>query len=481
MKSISCLLFLYCLLVLPAYAQIGIGGQPHPSAVLDLKSPANDKAFYPPRLTTAQRKAIANPQAGAFVYDIDKGTFYISDGQNWLPLVPTTPNNIAPIDRTASDGTANDYFGNRVAILGDYAIVGAFVDDIGANTDQGSAYVFVRSGGTWIQQAKLTASDGEANEYFGWSVAISGDYAIVGAPYDQIEANFAQGSAYVFVRSGSNWTQQAKLTASNGAAGARFGGSVAISGDYAIVGACGDAVGVNSNPGSAYVLQRTGSNWTFQSKLTSGVASDGDNFGWSVAISGDYAIVGADLGDNLGYNGLNINQGYALIFVRNGSTWTFQRALVTNDGVAGDNFGISVAISGDYAIVGAHQDAIGANRVQGSAYVFVRSGNSWTQQAKLIASDGADSDYFGWSVAISGDYAIVGANASYSADNSDQGSAYVFRRTGSSWTQVRQVTDNSPASTYNAINVGISNGSFIIGKPGFESGKGKVSFGTVEN
>ena len=262
MKLSLYFVLLGCLLTLPTYAQIGMGGQPHPSAVLDLKSPANDKALYPPRLTTIQRKAIANPQPGAFLYDLDQSTFYLFDGANWLPLAFQNPANIMPTTRLASDGATFDSFGNSVAISGDYALVGAYGDDIGANANQGSAYVFVRSGSSWTQQDKLTATDGAANDYFGNSVAISGDYALVGAYADDIGANTAQGSAYVFFRSGSSWTQQQKLTAADGAANDNFGNSVAISGDYALVGAPYDDIGANIQQGSAYVFKRTGTGWS---------------------------------------------------------------------------------------------------------------------------------------------------------------------------------------------------------------------------
>ena len=476
MKLISYLLLLYCLFALPAYPQIGIGGQPHPSAVLDLKSPANDKAFYPPRLTTAQRKAIANPQVGAFVYDLDQSTFYVCDGQNWLPLVPTTPDNIAPIDRIASDGAAFDDFGSSVAISGDYAIIGASYKTIGSNGYQGAAYVFVRSGGTWIEQARLTANDGAATNRFGISVAISGDYAIVGASGKTIGSNSGQGAAYVFVRNGSNWIQQAQLTANDGAAGDSFGTSVAISGDYVLIGASGDNVASYANLGAAYVFVQSGGIWTQQAKLAADDGAANDDFGTSVAISGDYAIVGAY---SNGFFGA-VNQGSAYVFVRNGSNWT-QQTKLSHNGAADDFFGGSVAISGNYAIVGAYGKTVGSNSDQGAAYVFVRSGTNWTYQAQLTASDGAAGDYFGTSVAISGDYVLVGAYKKRVGGTIGQGAVYIFKRNGTTWPQLRAVTDKSPAYTGNGVGVGLSNGSYIIGGPGFDNGKGKVSFGILDN
>jgi len=248
MKLLTTLLMLLALAApAPARAQLGMGGTPHPSAALDVQ--ATDKAFYPPRLTTVQRKAIVNPQSGAFVYDLDQSTFYLFDGQNWSPLAFTSANNLPPVDRTASDGAANEQFGLSVAISDDYALVGSPGNNVTPIT--GSVYVFVRSGSTWTQQAKLTASDGAAYDEFGSSVSISGNLALIGSPRGNNGANVDQGSAYVFVRSGSSWTQQAKLTASDGAASDFFGSNVAISGTYALVGAFGDDAGANANQGSA--------------------------------------------------------------------------------------------------------------------------------------------------------------------------------------------------------------------------------------
>ncbi len=213
---------------------------------------------------------------------------------------------------TAADGGGQDFFGISVAISGDTAIVGAFLDDVGANANQGSAYIFVRSGTTWSQQQKLTAADGAAEDVFGVSVAISGETAIVGANEDDVGANGNQGSAYVFVRSGTTWSQQQKLTAADGAAEDVFGVCVAISGETAIVGANEDDVGANGNQGSAYIFVRSGTTWSQQQKLT---ASDGvveDFFGVSVAISGDTAIVGAFLDDV----GVNASQGSAYVFTQ---------------------------------------------------------------------------------------------------------------------------------------------------------------------
>ena len=303
------------------------------------------------------------------------------------------------------NGAANDNFGASVAISGDTIIIGANLDDVGANADQGSAYVFARINGSWSQQAYLTATGGAANDRFGGSVAVSGNTVIVGATQNDVGANADQGSAYVFTRSGTNWTQQAQLNGTNGAANDRFGGSVGISGDTAVVGAFRSTVGANANQGSAYVFTRSGTNWTQQQQLTALDGAANDQFGYSVAVSGETIIVGASLDDV----GANADQGSAYIFVRTGTNWTQQAQLNGAGGAAGDSFGYSVGIDGDTAIIGAAFDDFGVNADQGSAYIFERNGTTWTQKQQLIDSSGAAGDKFGGSVAVSGDKVIVGA------------------------------------------------------------------------
>ena len=350
---------------------------------------------------------------------------------------------------TASAGATNDYFGYSVSISGDTAIVGA----CGVNSNQGAAYIFTRNGGLWTQEAKLTASDGAPGYLFGCSVAISGDTAIVGAS--------ANRTAYIFTRSGSAWTQTAKLTASDGAPVSNFGFSVSISVDTAIVGAYAATVGANAQQGSAYIFARSGSAWTQTAKLT---ASDGmafDHFGICASVYGDTAIIGA----KNARVGTNNSQGAAYMFVRSGSTWTQTAKLTAADGAAWDTFGESVAISGDTALVGASQAAVEANSQQGAAYMFSK-GESWTTatQTKLTAADGAASDGFGLSVSISGDMAIVGAYNAMVGANPAQGKAYMFGRSGGLWTQTSKLTASDGAANDNfAYSVSISGDTAFLG------------------
>lgn len=318
----------------------------------------------------------------------------------------------------ASDGRAGDYFGGAVAISGDTAIIGApsYGND---DTDAGSAYIFGCVGSNWIQQAKLSTLDGEPGDWFGKSVSISGDYAIVGAPCHD-ENGSSSGAAYVFNRVGASWFEQAKLTASDAASHDWFGQSVSISGDYLIVGAHGDDDNGDSS-GSAYVFMRDGTNWIQQFKMTAWDGAAGDYFGLSVSISGDYTLVGAPYHDNIWYQ------------PDAGSAYISAVKLTASDGGGYDYFGASVSTSGEYAIVGAFcRDGVVSN--SGSAYIFDRA-TFWHEQAKLAASDGASGDCFGYSVSINGEWAVVGSPG---AGNS--GSAYTFERDGTNWAEQQKLT-----------------------------------------
>jgi hypothetical protein len=279
--------------------------------------------------------------------------------------------------------------------------------------------VFTRSGTTWSQQAKLTATDTAADDAFGQSIALSGDTVVVGAPHDDDKGDDS-GSVYVFTRSGTTWSQQVKLTAADGAEGDVFGISIAFSGDTVVIGAdLNDEKALDA--GAVYVFTRSGSGWSQQAKLTAADGAETDIFGVRVALSGDTVLISARRDDD---DIMGIDAGSAYIFTRTGTTWQQQVKLTASDGATDDRFGRSVALVGDTAVIGAmFQDDKGDN--SGSAYVFTRSGSTWSQQAKLTAADGAAGDVFGWSVALSGDTAVIAATRNDDIGN-EAGSAYVF-------------------------------------------------------
>ncbi|MBM43489.1 MAG: hypothetical protein CMJ36_00530 [Phycisphaerae bacterium] len=351
---------------------------------------------------------------------------------------------------TASDGAQIDQFGIRVAISGDTALVGAYGDDDNGSYS-GSAYIYQRQAdGSWSEMQKLTASDGAAENYFGKSVSISGDTALVGAYADDDNGVYS-GSAYIYERQADgSWSEMQKLTASDGAQIDQFGSSVAISGDTALVGALADDDnGIYS--GSAYIYERQGDgSWSEVAKLTGSDGQVWDYFGVGVAISGDIALVGA-------------SRSGAYLYERQADgNWSETAKLTPSDGAA-NVFNGSVAISGDTALVGADGDDNGTD--SGSAYIYQRQADgTWSETSKLLASDGATYDYFGSSVAISGETALVGA---YSNDDNgtNAGSAYIYeRQADGSWSETAKLTaSDGAAGDYFGVGVAISGDTALVG------------------
>jgi hypothetical protein len=328
---------------------------------------------------------------GAYGDDSYRGAAYVfvrSSSSNWTEEQKLV----------ASSETEGDAVGWSVSLSADRALLGAYGDD----SYHGAAYVFVRSGGSFIEEQKLVASDGAEGDNFGWSVSLSTDRALVGA-YGK---DTSRGAAYVFVRSGGSWIEEQKLVASDGVTEDKLGYAVSLDGDRALLGASGK----DTSRGAAYVFVRSGGSWTEEQKL---VASDGaldDHFGVSVSLAGDRALLGAYWDDSL--------RGAAYVFARDGSSWTEQQKLVASDGASGHRFGNSVSLGADRALIGAYANDSG----RGAAYVFVRSDGSWSEEQRLVASDGVSSDAFGWSVSLAADRALVGAHY----DDNLRGAAYFF-------------------------------------------------------
>ena len=358
------------------------------------------------------------------------------------------------------DATGSECVGRNVEMDGNYAITGVYTDD-DIYTNAGSAYIFYRNGDSWEEQAKLVASDGYTEDHFGNSASISGDYAIVGAPYNDDNGS-CSGSAYIFHRVGTTWTQQAKLRASNAVAGDYFGYDVAISGDYAIVGAYNHDTVANSD-GAAYIFERSGETWTETAILLGTDPETSDFFGYSVAIDGNYCFVGAWGDDDSGSSA-----GAAYVFHNIEDVWTLQQKLLASDGMTYDNFSKYLAISGDYAIISAY-NVDGECLNSGAAYIFHLEDEIWTEQVKLLPSKEINNGAFGYDVDISGEHAVVGMYM----DNvlgSTSGSVYFYRRSGTMWLENDYVTA-SDGETYDKFgySVAISGENAIAGTMHYDS------------
>lgn len=310
---------------------------------------------------------------------------------------------------------------------------------------------------------ELLASDPSDFAFFGVSAALNGsDLLVIGAPVANGVTNDT-GAAYVF-RDDAPWVQEIKLTASDGSGADNLGRSVGLSGSLVIAGAPGD----DSFKGSAYVFRRNSStSWTQEAKLTYSTGATADQFGWASGIvygaSESLAVVGAKFADPNGSS-----SGLAIAFVRNSSgTWSQEATILGSDTTAGDEFGTAVAQSGRKVVIGAP----GVGDDAGAAYVFSRSGGSWTQEAKLTPDDGASNDKFGWSVAMSGDRVVVGSPFHNLGSSADAGKIYVYKFTsGSGWAQEARLTADSPAAdSWFGSSVGITSRRIVAGSSHYDS------------
>ncbi len=455
--------------------------------------------------------------SGLHVFDalgIDQEAMFVGDGNSFSIVVDESnaqyPLTIDPTAQQAylkaSNTDAEDFFGQSVAASGDLVVVGAPEEDSSATgvngnesdnagLDSGAAYIFRRVGSSWVQEAYLKASNTDNFDNFGWSVAVSGNRVVVGAPIerggssgvdgDQTDnGQYAAGAVYVFVESNGSWSQEAYLKASNAAAVDEFGYAVAISGDLIAVGAWEEdsaSVGVNGNQadnsatraGAAYVFHLSGGVWSQEAYLKASNTDAGDRFGCSIAVSGDLVVVGAKF-EQSSSTGVNGNQndnsssgcGAAYVFRRAAGVWNQEAYLKASNAGWSDTFGFSVAVSNNRILVGAPLESSNATgvggdqtdnsaSVSGAAYMFSESAGVWTQSAYLKASDTNQSDNFGMSVGLSGERAIVGAqdedsigagvgSGGWGNNLPNSGAAYTFHNLGGVWSQDVQLKAATP-------------------------------------
>jgi hypothetical protein len=363
----------------------------------------------------------------------------------------------------AADPGEEDGFGYSVAISGDTLVVGAPWHSDGT----GAVYVFERSGSIWAQQAMLTIQNGAWDDRFGYAVAIAGDTIVAGSPGHVAQGSTHAGTAYVFVRSGASWAQQAELWAGDGGWFDWFGGSVAIDGDTIVVGAPMHRVESWAMAGAAYVFVRSGGGWAQQAELSASDGGPGAQLGTSVAIDGDTVVAGAPE-----YHAGHVDGvGAAWVFVRSGSSWEQKARLDPSDGAEWDGFGRSVAVTGDTIVAGAPGHEVSETPYAGAVYVFTPSGNSWAQQAELSAGASLGNAFWlGWSVAISGDTIVAGAPwSSLDEEADDTGSAFVFVRGESGWAQQQRLATGGVEYEF-AWAVAIAGGTIVAGAPNHQVG-----------
>ncbi len=360
------------------------------------------------------------------------------------------------IDQT--DPRRENYYGWSISASGDSVLIGMPYEFTGVTLTPGAAYVQRFDGTQWSQQAKLAASDGENFDYFGEAVALSGDWAAVGAPDHQS----ARGAVYLFQRSGGIWTQQAKLLPSDPAQGARFGAALALDGSTLAAAAPGNSGG----RGAVYLFTLSGGAWTQTQRIAAADAAANDRFGQAVAIDGDTLVVGAP-----GKTDSVSGQGVAYAYLRSGSSWTQQARWSRAGAQAGEGFGSAVAVSGNLAAAASPYAPAVSGSGGGVVQTFLRSGASWAPAGTLRSSAGSDTAQFGYSLSLRGPRLLVGLAGDTIGENLFQGSLEAYLFEDGSWSlSQRMLASDGEQEAQLGFSVSQSADFAVSGAPGASNG-----------
>ncbi len=358
------------------------------------------------------------------------------DSPSFFPLLPLT-------------ASSSDVFGTSVTIEGEVALVGA--PDNPLSLEPGSIFLFRRTSGVWTQETELLPVDGEPEDQFGSSVALSGEVAVVGIPGDD-DVDFNSGAAAVYRFNGSEWVFEQKLVASDGSLGDGFGLNVAISGDAIAVGVRKGSLG--ALPSAVYLFRFDGSEWLQEQKIVRGFPKD--KFGRALDLDGDRLLAGSPRDDDQG-----TNAGSAYLFEYSGIEWIETAFLTPNDGAAGDEFGASVALGEETIFIASPRadESTPALEDSGAVYTFILSGSSWVQDQKLTAIAADSDDNFGISIAVQADRFVVGAPGV-----GGLGAAALFERTGNQWQQIDTFATNSVGESFGRA-VALDGNDALFGAP----------------
>lgn len=434
MKSITIIIFLM-VSVVHIFAQgVGIGtNTPAPSAILEVKS--NSQGLLISRLTTSQRKAIVSPAVGLLVYDLDKNTLYMFDGFSWLPFATMGASSANPVVVPAPAGA--NFLGGDVAISGYYAVIGAPDEDKDGNPKgKGAVYIFKKINSSWVFMTRLTAFDRAYGDEFGAVVEMDNDRVVVGVPKKTTNNVFESGAIYIYRRVGETWNHETKLYANDPGAGDHFGTSVAIDGNLVLAGAPNDDIdAIGDNKGSVYGFVLTNFIWAFNQKITAPGALSDERMGESISLSGSWLISGAN------------HKVYFYVWLYGGWVYkqTFTNPLPNTPGFA--FFGFSVSVSGNVAVVGnASHDKDLTQLDAGAAHVYELSAGLWTLKANLIPEETMGGDFFGYSVSVSNNIIVCSAPRREVNSVLNAGKVFIYQKNGANW-ELTQKSVSPDAST----------------------------------
>lgn len=422
---------------------------------------------------------------GMIQFNSKNGDFEGFDGSKWISLTKGcissgSTNSGPPVESMCCEEAFTLTGGSSSDDYGDAIAIDGNWAAVGApgfgpDFGDGSVIMYFYDGSNWSESSIIGAPD-NAPEEFGSAITIQDDLLVIGAPGTRFSSD--TGSVYIFEYNGSSWIETTRLKPTDGQTNERFGFDVDISGDYIVVGSLGKKIGQNENQGQAYIFHKSASGWMEQAILVDLSGEENDRLGVSVAISGIHAIIGAN-----GFNSASSDEdGKAYIFQRSGMVWGLLDEIKARDDMYNEFLGTGVSMDGNYAVVGAW----GSNDRRGAAYVYKYNGKNWVEDAVLVGSVNTGSDIFGEKVSIKGDYIIVGAPGSENDEGDDNvGKAYVFHFNGMEWKELEVLEDNvgqyfdqygKKVATDSANRLIVAPAADVNG----ENGLGKVIFGPIE-
>ncbi len=502
-------LFTFLFSSLFSFAQnVGIGtATPNASAQLDIS--ANNKGMLIPRMTTTQRKAINNPAMGLMLFDTDKATVMFYDGTAWRALSFSDENKTDPQSRNSTNPLSSAAFGGKVAISGNYAIIGAPRYNAGGMVNMGVAYIFNKTTSGWRQMARLAAYDSAASDYFGGAVAISGDYAVVGSCNKTVGTNVAQGRVYIFRRVSAAWVLDTAIVKPQGQAYEDFGWSVGVCATN--TGGIGVAIGIpysdatGADRGQVYCYQKAATSWSFVQSISPTDLLNSDYYGFAISMDTDYIAISATGQDNATY--AYPDAGAVYVYAYGGGVWNFQQKLQGTT-IRGQ-FGFAIALSANKLAVGAPWATTYSN-TSASVYVYERTGAAWTnitsifiynfeiipgagqiQPVSGVSSISIANLTFGISLGLAGNTLLIGSSGGAEYPNggssyySDRiGAVYIYKNlSGNNYTRTNMIQSEFPSNgDLFGQSVSISGNQYIIGNSratvnGFVNA-GNVYFGT---
>lgn len=438
-------------------------------------------------MSASERRAIKAPAAGLMVYDTTSQKMFVFTSTGWRALLydvsPTDYSSLTQIDKPAGLN-GGGLFGFGLDIKDNYALIGAPSDSVNGQAGRGSVFCYVFDGESWIKSQELIAADGMAGDNFGQDILIHNDWVFIGAPKDDSGENADEGSVYVYRRTGDTWNFHSKLVGGNSASGDWFGIAISASGNTLAIGAASDDIGTNVNQGSVYLFELQNNNWVQSQKIfTLSGGATSDLFGGRILLTDSLLFVGND--HSTSPYGLCQNAVY--VYSKSNGSWVQRAKIISPDPVDSyESFGYSLLVSGQKLVVGSvFHNTPSNNKDRGAVYVFDRldtTGYNWSFVQKIAPVDNNVNDTYGdyFGNYLSGEKNVMYASAHYEDVNGvlNQGAVYKYKLINGSWVKQNEVLTKTGFGTGDLFGfaTATSNGWVLIGAPGRNQSTGEAFF-----